>query len=379
MRKLNVKLAYRAKIIDFLLKNTLSPFIKDKLPKDVNDVSPKNILILDFHLIGDMVMLTPLLINIRQMYPTSVIGLVAGPWADAVLLNHPNLINFHFPIVSPWVKNISLFEGLINIFKCLISIRRHKWDLGIEVRGDLRQIVFMSFCRIKYLLGYDFTGGSWLLDFVVPDDGAEKHIIEHHYQIIKFLGSKIHLSSFLPRLWLSDAETISISSSDRYIGIHLGATHDLRRLPDLKALELIKTVLKYYPNRVVLFDAPDIVNLHNIFNLLDPAEKKLVSFYSGSLRDFIIMLSKCDLFIGMDSGGGHIAAALNVPTISIFGPSIPRLTSPVGKNIYYLESSDLELRCRPCNGNICISTIYKQCFQTINFKVINEILNNHSY
>jgi ADP-heptose:LPS heptosyltransferase len=379
MRKLNKKLAYRAKIIDSFLKFFIAPFLKKKSSTKIQDFLPKSILILDFHLIGDMVLLTPLLINLRGMYPNAVIGLVAGPWAKEVLLNHPNLFDYHFPIISPWVKKISLLEGLLNILKCLRLVRKKTWDLGIEVRGDLRQIFFMFLCRTKFLLGYSFTGGGWLLDFIVPDDGVEKHMLRYHYQIIKFLGSDIEQKLFIPKLWLSDLERASTIAEYPYVGIHLGATHDLRRLPDIMTIDLIKFILKSASVKVVIFDAPDIKNLHKILDLLDPEEKKLITFYSGALRDFIVMLSKCGLFIGMDSGGGHLAAALNVPTVSIFGPSMSQITSPIGSNVHFLESSNSELMCRPCNGDKCVNVVFKECFKTINLEEINEILNNYGY
>lgn len=79
----------------------------------------------------------------------------------------------------------------------------------------------------------------------------------------------------------------------------------------------------------------------------------------GTLAAF---LSHCDLYLGNDSGVTHLAAALGVPTIALFGPTDPRVWAPLGPKVFVLQS---KATCSPCNQEkrnnclepICMSSI----------------------
>ena len=131
--------------------------------------------------------MTPLLIKLRQKNSSARIGLVAGPWAQEILDNHPNLFDEFYEVTAPWVKYDYRLSNLRALWKVLLELRKTEWDWGIEVRGDLRQILMLFFAGTHRRISYDFTGGEFLLTDVVPDDGKPKHVVDHHIQIIKHL------------------------------------------------------------------------------------------------------------------------------------------------------------------------------------------------
>ena len=143
--------------------------------KTIPPRNPSSILILDFHLIGDIVLLTPVLNELRKNNPNAHIGLASGVWAKHVLKNHPDLYDSFYPISAPWVTYSYNLKSWYLLLCALIDIRKSKWELGIEIRGDVRQILMLRMCNAKHRVGYDFTGGSRLLTSVVKDDGNIKH------------------------------------------------------------------------------------------------------------------------------------------------------------------------------------------------------------
>jgi len=90
-------------------------------------------------------------------------------------------------------------------------------------------------------------------------------------------------------------------------------------------------------------------------------ENKLIR-YKGSLQDVTAIISLSKFVICLDSAAVHLAAAVNTPTIALYGPQSPALTKPPFRNIAYLWND--KLRCRPCiygkckfDTNICMSSI----------------------
>ena len=94
-----------------------------------------SILVVDLHMIGDIVMLIPLLKELKNKYPESNLSLLSGSWAP-VVLKELNIDNF-FILDAPWVKSNTISSWL-NLFRTIVKLRKFKWELTIDVRGDLR-------------------------------------------------------------------------------------------------------------------------------------------------------------------------------------------------------------------------------------------------
>ncbi|HQI24734.1 MAG TPA: glycosyltransferase family 9 protein, partial [Smithella sp.] len=85
-----------------------------------------------------------------------------------------------------------------------------------------------------------------------------------------------------------------------------------------------------------------------------------------SLREAIYLISQCRLFISNDSGLMHVAGALNVPTIAIFGSTNPTTTSPVGKQSLIVRK---EVSCSPCLKKTCPTD-----FRCMNLITVEDVL-----
>ncbi len=68
------------------------------------------------------------------------------------------------------------------------------------------------------------------------------------------------------------------------------------------------------------------------------------------LRELFALIERCDCIVGNDSGVMHVAAALDIPGIVLFGPTDRKVTEPIGKNIYVI---DKQLECAPCHQRQC--------------------------
>jgi len=331
------------------------------------------ILVFDFHLIGDMVLLTAFLEHLRIHFPCSKIHLVAPTWSDPILQNTNYVDTIHF-FEAPWVKKQNHLSGIRNLLKLALRLRKVKFDLGIEMRGDLRQLMLLWLCNPIEITGFSFTGGNRIITNPVPDSGNIYHLLLHHKKILDVVSqTTTPVEEFVPKLSLSTSERFTVrhlrrtrqQSGRKIVGLHPFASSGLRMLDEVAIYDLIKQISTSF--HVIIFFTKDVLHLKD--QLIPPGLD--VELFSGTLRQFIVQVASLDLFVGMDSGGGHIAAGLGVNVVSIFGPANDFYCKPIGTGtVTIVKLLDSEVPCRPCDQIHCTNRSYKKCLRDLSTKQI---------
>jgi len=315
-------------------------------------LSPTKILILELHLIGDAVILLPFLGALRVRYPKAQITLVAGPWCRAVLAE-TGMVDRVIDFTAPWVKGHGAWNSLVSAASLLRELRAERWDVGIDMRGDIRNVLILYFAGCLQRIGYDFTGGGSLLTQVVPDSGVLASILNHHERLAASLGA-FDGKPFVPRLALSSAESAAANAMNTYVGFHFGASLPLRRLPVSEAAALLSDCVGAQEGRLVVFSAPDIEDyVAEVLNQLAPEHCSRIEVWRGDLRGFIVAASRARLMYTMDSGPAHLAAAAGCKTVVLFGPNRAAFSAPRGANVRCVEL-DPPLPCQPCDQRRCV-------------------------
>ena len=325
-------------------------------------LDPARILVLDLHLIGDMVMLLPFLGALRRRYPGAQITLVAGPWCHAVLAASgaaDRVVEF----AAPWVKGQGAWQSLLRTQSLIRTLRAERWDLGIDMRGDIRNILTLYFARCVQRVGFDFTGGGSLLTKVVPDNGVLSPILEHHERLAASLDA-FDGRPFVPRLTLSAVESRAADEIAPYVGFHFGASLPLRRLPVPEAANLLSTCAGAHDGRLIVFSAPDVeAYVAEVLSQLGPEQRSRFEVWRGDLRGFIVTASRARLLYTMDSGPAHLAAAIGCKTVVMFGPNRSAFVAPRGSNVRCVEL-DPALPCQPCDQRRCLHpTVFQACLR----------------
>lgn len=327
--------------------------------------APQSILLVDLHLLGDIVMLVPLLRAIRRFHPNAHLGLIAGPWAPEILAE-TNLIDEFITLRAPWVVNGQSMAGIMSLLRAIRVSRARTWDWGIDARGDVRNILLLAIARARRRVAYDFTGGSALLTDVVPDDGALRHIIDHHAALAQYLSMPMTTEERIPTLGtgLSNRRDSGSHSSHRLVGFHFGASMVLRRMPLEEACALILSFQDQEDAQLLLVDAPEIRALNSV--LLDrlPAMcAARIQRWQGNLGELVAFLKTLNKFYAMDSGPAHLAAALGIDTTVFFGPNLSLAVRPMGPNVTVVERADVP--CRPCDQHHCTNPKFQECLTRV--------------
>jgi heptosyltransferase-2 len=352
MKPINRKLARLAKCLTPLWY-VLKPFGPQKVPTQ----PPTSILVFDFHLIGDIVMLTPLLKSLKTTYPQARLVLVAGVWAKEIL-HGTDLVDEIIPFAAPWVKYKQGWGGLLSCYHLVKRLRKQTWDLGIEVRGDIRQILLLWLTGATRRVGFDFTGGGALLTDVVFDDGVMAHLTAHHQRICEHLGIWQRDEKYLPFLKLTTEEQSQAQKISPFIGFHFGASMPLRRLPEAEIINLLSK-FEFVERRLVIFLTPDDKGFDSVLAQLSTRVRSKIQLMSGSLRELLVMLSRLSHFYCMDSGPAHIASALGVPVTVFFGPADMTCVHPMGNAVEIISRPDVQ--CRPCDQVNCVNQVNQYC------------------
>lgn len=326
-----------------------SMILGQKIKEELDNRSIKKILIIAIRAIGDMVLITPVIESIKNSYPHIELSLLIDSSCIAVFKNNPKIDRLYLidrersvPLLKKIKENRSLFRHLRG---CDIAI-----DLFSRgPRGAL--ISFLS--GAPYRVGDVSRGGvkniCYNLRLRVPQD---KHLVEQKLWMMKSIGIENIITKL--KLYISEEEKefakeffLSkglIPGKDLLVGLFPGSGWINRNWPPERFAMLGDILQDKFDSRVILFGGErdrDVVE--GVAELM--RRKPFVFESAPSLRNSILFMNECDIFVSNDTGPMHIAVALGIPTVCLYGPGDRTLYGPWGNNALVVCKG---LDCSPC-------------------------------
>jgi len=308
------------------------------------------ILIVELWGLGDLTLMSSILTPLRKRYPKSKIILLSSEKAKELFEDNP-IIDEFIEFQAPWRGYLGKYRILSwpwpAIFNLIKRLRREHIDLILDARGDVRNNLLLFFSGAKRRVGYDWSGGEYLLTDCVKFDYLKRHRIEAWLELLRYLGIS-ETNSAKPQLFLSSQETDSakillkeqgMRDDDLLIGIHPYARIPSRAWPLERFLNLAQYLKEKYSAKVLFFQ--DIGQKEE--DLLSRSTWPVIRL---TLRPFMALLNELDLFICNEGGPMHLAAALNVEVLAVFGPTEPKWFGPFGENTKIIIKEGIS--CRPC-------------------------------
>ncbi len=264
--------------------------------------------------LGDLALAMPFL---RAAGAQASVTLVAQPHAAPLLARFAPGVELQ-PVRAPWTAFEKKYRLLRWPWRELARVRARlaaqRFDLGVSARADPRDHLLLALARARRRLGFPRAGSRLFLTApLAPPPRA--HRAAHWAALASALGWDLPASSPAPR-------------AGRRIVIHAGAGRPVRLWPR-ERFDALAAQLRAAGWEVTLLD--------------------------DTLRDvdgLLAVLATADRFIGNDSGPGHLAALLGVPTFTLFGPQLPELFAPQHPRAAWIEGA-------PCP--------YKPCFDACRF------------
>lgn len=330
-----------------LVFKTLALFLfKKKSVLSLKDI--KSILFIRVDRVGDMVLSTPAFRVIKARLPQIHLTVMASPANASVLKNNPNVDD-----VIVYDQSAGLHEKM-RFLKCL---RLQNYSLAIDPHNDyeLKTACLAALSGAADRIGYAAFGREIFFNHQAPDMKANRPFVNVALDLLDDIG--IPAKNRSPEVYISDAEkgwaiqwmNENSLQGKTIVGIHPGAHYETQRwLPEYYA-ELIQMIRRQAQTGVILFGGLSDVKI--VEEIITRLNGDICVSIQSDLRNLSALLSQCHTFIGNNSGPLHIAAALNIPTISFMGPTVKEQWMPIGAIHRVLRRDDLS--CIGCNLGYC--------------------------
>jgi heptosyltransferase-2 len=299
--------------------------------------------------VGDAVMTLPALEAVRENFPSASITVLARPWVAPVFENHPAVNNILiYNRHDGFKKNIAEFLHIAGI------IRKNRYDLAVLFQNAFEAALLAYMGRVTYRLGFDSDGRGFLLNHGIKRVRGifEVHQVEYYLSILKAAGLKaesrnpvLHLSEkdLAKAVKLLEAE--GIAEKDFILGISPGAIFgNAKRWPFERFAKISDWASERWGAKVIILGSKKEKEIG--IRMAGLMKKRPADFCGNtSLGEAMGLISKCSFFVTNDSGLMHVAAALGVPTLAIFGATDHVATGPMGLKTGIIRH---EIDCSPC-------------------------------
>lgn len=339
--------------------------------------SPENIIVRMPNWLGDLVMATPILSDLRHHWPKSKITAMCQGSTGEILKEDPHIdeiLNFKKP--NGWLHRKK--HGDV-----LLPLKQGNYDLGILTTNSFSSAWLFWKGNVANTIGFDTFPRRWLIDYPIPfpKERLSQHLVYTYKSLLVPLG--IPISSTPPKLYLSKEEQIrahealkklGFQSDNIVIGINPGAAYGSAKcwLPD-RFKEVAKKLLQNPRVKILFFgDKSGAPVVHEICNNLPP-DRAINLAGKTNLRELMALIESCQVLLTNDSGPMHMASALGVPLLALFGSTSDITTGPFngGKVIHrhvacspcYRRECPIDFRCMTQIG---VQDVYDQLLDILN-------------
>lgn len=247
--------------------------------------------------------------------------------------------------------------GLCGPFRMAPLLRRARYGVGLLLTNSLRAALSMRFARLPARIGAADAESRLLLTHRV-NPPPHTHQVDCYLALAACLGAtpeRCPAGLAIPppaRAWAKS----ELPDDRRWVAVHAGAAYgDAKRWPADRFARLIVGLVREQDLRVVLIgSAAERPGLASLFDLVEAAipagswGRDMVG--ATTIEQLAALLSRCAMVVGNDSGPLHLASALGVPVLAVFGPTDARVTGPWGPVSAVV---DHRVACAPCLRRQC--------------------------
>jgi heptosyltransferase-2 len=283
----------------------------------------RKILIFKLCCFGDTVFITPAIKSLKENFPDAKIIYAHSRWVGSII-NYIPFVDGDILFEHVYCKN--LFMKAYGTLKFIKRARKEKFDLVFfGHRSNLLSLIVKA-CSIKYRMGFRTTKHlthTGIFRSEQPEFRRYLHILSEN---------GLRVSDSPPELIASSRDTVrkslGLNPGDKLLGIYPlgginpGTIMPIKKWPLENFLELISLLNKELLRlKIIIFEGK-----------LNEEKLSTLPGINTSVREIDNdLISACDYFISGDTGSLHIAAAMGVSTLALFGPSNPKILAPVNK------------------------------------------------
>ncbi|NTV53700.1 MAG: lipopolysaccharide heptosyltransferase II [Candidatus Firestonebacteria bacterium] len=316
----------------------------------------QRILVIKLCCIGDVLFTTPLLRALHANFPRAHIDYMVSPWCRELVRANSNvqrILDFDaYAPASGWGK-------LVRGWRARQDIRRGCYDVAIVLHRSGLATLLPFLAGVPIRIGWDWQGQGFSLTHPLKYRG-EEHEVDRALDCLLPLGAGSE-GDALEMAVPSDARQFAEAFLQARVaagehgplvaifaggGVNPGTVMNTKRWKPSGYLEVCRELTRAYRARLLFVGTKSDAEVGDL--ILTESELQATAIRAEGKTDLLqlaALLEMCDLFIGGDSGPLHLAAAVETPTVSIYGPTDPKRLAPRGAWHRVVRH---EVSCAPC-------------------------------
>jgi hypothetical protein len=299
----------------------------------------REILLISLSCIGDVLLTTPVMRVLKDNFPDARLTVLAGGTSHELMQAH-ELVDRALVF-----DNKDVHKGMAGKARLVRMLWQYRFDLVVDLRNSAIPYVLRTRKRITSHQAH-----------MRNRDAQGRHAIDRHLDVLRLYGFPITTRRMLITVPDEVAARVTQMMADRGLrdcpvfGIYPGAGSPYKQYPSPLFKEAVAQLGALYPDaKFVLVGGPD--DARAAATVAEAAPGRCADF-SGKINilETAAVIRRCNLFISNDSGPMHIASALDVPTVAIFGPTDAHRYGPrcnVSRIVWRREA------CNPCKTPEC--------------------------
>jgi heptosyltransferase II len=304
---------------------------------------PKKILIRGPNWVGDAVLAIPALKAVRSHFPGAEITLLVRPWV-AGLFTSASFVDKVWSEPRP--------SSLGDWMRITRKIRASEFDIGLLLPNSFESALMMFLGRVRQRIGYATDGRTWMLTRSIVPPTDSRHQVHYYLDLAKLFQAGAERPSIEIEATSEERATArvllqeeGIPKSEPFLVLNPGAAYgSAKRWHDDRFANVADILAHEMKLQVAIVGSE---GERPIAEQIRQQMKSRTAILNGktSLETLIGVLAESSLMITNDSGPMHIAAALGVPTVAVFGSTDERVTSPFGARTRVVKNP---VECSPC-------------------------------
>lgn len=319
----------------------------------------KRLLIVKLSSLGDIFHALPVVHALRAGLDAEVDWVTQPEYVDLVRC---------FPDVNkviPFPRR-GIVGGLIPFLR---AVRMTRYDLVVDLQGLLKSVLAAKLAKSRQVIGpaYRREGSHLLYNRVAGIHDASRHVIDEAMEVVRLLGLPV-----MPVEFPVEFPSVEIMSSRPRVAVIPTSRRFNKNWPESYFAEVANLLMRHNGATIYLFggagDRETCARIQQTLVACGECSRVVNLAGRTSLVEMGGWLKAMDVVLANDSGPIHMAAAVNVPVVAMFGPTDAARTGPYGSGHRVLSGT---LPCQPCFRRTCRTTV-ADCMQSIRPESVYE-------
>ena len=341
-----------------------------------------NIAVVKLSAIGDIVHALPVASALRKGYPKSRLTWIVEGKGREIVDGNPDLDEVIVFEKTRWLKEFPYPHRTIlvvwNVIRFAHRLHRAHFDLVIDLQGLIKSGVLTWLTGSDTRIGFSAdccreSVNARFTNLHVTPRQEDVHIIDQCLSLVRELKAdtdkkqfKMHIPEKAQEYIENFLKKKELTKDKSLVIINPGAAWETKQWGVENYAQLADRLIGDLGVEVIFLWGPSELDI--VKSIQKKMQQQAVRACPTTLKQSMALMQRAQLFVAGDTGPLHIAAALNIPCVGIYGPSSPERNGPYGKMHKVVQS---DVPCRNCFRRFCST---KECMKSISVnKVIDTI------